>query len=133
MTKKVLMLASALVLAVAACGGGNDDTAGDADGGGGDSAVGAPDTGNGEKVFESTCVPCHGSGGEGRDGLGKPLPGSTFVTGQSDSGLADFIKVGRGTDDPANTTGVAMPPKGGDRGLSEQDIVDVVAFIRTIQ
>jgi mono/diheme cytochrome c family protein len=132
MTKRLLILASVLVLAFAACGGGDDDTGGDS-ASGGDNVLSDPDAGNGEKVFESTCVPCHGSGGGGIDGLGKPLHGSTFVAGLSDSELADFVEVGRDTSDPANTTGVAMPAKGGDRGLTEQDIVDVVAYIRTIQ
>ena len=132
MTKRLLILASVLVLAFAACGGGDNDTS-DASESGGASAVAAPDAGNGEKVFEATCVACHGSGGEGIDGLGKPLPGSTFIAGLSDSELAEFIEVGRSTSDPANTTGVAMPAKGGNSGLSEQDIVDIVAFIRTIQ
>jgi disulfide bond formation protein DsbB len=44
-----------------------------------------------------------------------------------------FIKVGRGVDDPANTTGVAMLPKGGNPGLSDQDLYDIVAYLRTLQ
>ena len=51
---------------------------------------------------------------------------------QSDPELIEFIKVGRQPDHPLNTTGVAMPPKGGSPALSDSDIVDIVAYIRTL-
>ena len=47
--------------------------------------------------------------------------------------MVDFIKVGRDPSDPLNTTGVAMPPKGGNPALDEEDLYDIVAFIRVIQ
>ncbi len=134
MAKNLTILLGALLLAVAACGGGGGD--GD-DGGssGGDSpavAVGAGDAANGEKVYEATCVACHGPNGEGIEGLGKPMPGSPFITGLSDADLITFIKEGRGPSHPDNTTGVDMPPKGGNPALDDQDLADVVAFIRTL-
>jgi disulfide bond formation protein DsbB len=133
MTKKLLIIVAALALALAACGGDDsDDSSSDTGGTDSESSVAAPDVGNGEKVFESTCVACHGPGGEGIDGLGKPMPGSAFIDDSSDADLIAFIKVGRGTGDPANTTGVDMPAKGGNPSLDEQDLVDVVAFIRTL-
>lgn len=129
MPKKLLILVSVLLLALASCGG--SDSGDEASNDGGDASVGAPDAANGEKVFSNTCVACHGQGGVGIDGLGKPMPGSTFIAGLSDDGLADFILVGRASDDPANTTGVDMPAKGG-QDLSEQEVVDVVAYVRTL-
>lgn len=33
----------------------------------------------------------------------------------------------------ANTTGVAMPPKCGNPSLTDQDLADVVAYLRTLQ
>ncbi|MDJ0497976.1 MAG: cytochrome c [Acidimicrobiia bacterium] len=129
--RRPVILITVLVLVVAACGGGDSDSAGSNDGGS-TAAVTAGNAANGETVFTNTCVSCHGPGGAGIDGLGKPMPGSAFITGLSDSELATFIKVGRGPGDPANTTGVDMPAKGGNPALSEQDIVDVVAYIRTL-
>ena len=50
----------------------------------------------------------------------------------SDEQLLAFIKTGRPTSDPANTTGVDMPPKGGNPALTDAQIVDIIAFIRTL-
>ena len=46
--------------------------------------------------------------------------------------MLEFVKVGRPTGDPLNTTGVDMPPKGGNPALSEEDLYDIVAYIRAI-
>jgi cytochrome c5 len=42
------------------------------------------------------------------------------------------INISPARGDPLNTTGVAMPPKGGNPAMSEQDIADIVAYMRTI-
>lgn len=86
----------------------------------------------GEGVFHTVCMACHGFNGEGIQGLGKPLVGSEFVNGLSDDELAQFIIVGREATHPLNTTGVAMPARGGNPGLSDQNIHDTVAFIRSM-
>lgn len=100
-------------------------------GGGGEAAGG--DAGAGAGVYSSTCQACHGSDGVGIDGLGKALAASDFVQSLSDDELATMIKVGRDTSDPENTTGVAMPPKGGNPALSDTDLQHVVAYLRTLQ
>ena len=43
------------------------------------------------------------------------------------------LKTGRSTSDPANTTGVDMPPKGGNPALTDQDLLDIIAYIRTLE
>lgn len=130
----LLAIVAAFVLAIAACGGGDDDSSGTTDNGsnGGGTAAMAGDAANGEKVFASTCVACHGEAGVGIENLGKPMPGSAFIAGLSDEELVVFIKAGRGPGDPENTTGVDMPAKGGNPSLSDQDLFDVVAYIRTL-
>ena len=80
-----------------------------------------------------TCAACHGPGGEGVPNLGKDMTASEFIAGKSDDELVEFIKVGRAPDDPLNTTGVAMLPKGGNPSLSDDDLYDIVAYIRTLQ
>ncbi len=92
--------------------------------------VGDPATG--QTLFMSTCVACHGPDGQGLPGLGKNLTVSEFVASTSDQELVDFIKVGRGPDDPLNTTGVTMPAKGGRSSFSDEDLYNIVAYIRTI-
>ena len=83
--------------------------------------------------FAGTCVACHGPDATGVTGLGKDLTTSEFVKGKSDADLLAFVKVGRPSSDPANTTGVDMPPKGGNAVLTDQDLADIIAYIRTLE
>lgn len=78
------------------------------------------------------CGACHGVDGTGITGLGKSLVDSEFVHGLSDAELIDFIKVGRPVWDPENTTGVDMPALGGNPTLTDDDLVAVVAYIRSL-
>lgn len=93
----------------------------------------AGDPAAGEQLFSGTCLACHGPGGEGVEGLGKPLPPSEFVAGLSDDELVAFLQVGRPIDDPLNTTGIMMPPRGGNPSLTDADLRDLVAYIRSLQ
>lgn len=86
----------------------------------------------GKKLFATTCAACHGPNGEGVKGLGKDMQTSEFIAGLSDDELLAFVKQGRDLSDPLNTTGVMMPPKGGNPALSDEQILDIIAFIRTI-
>jgi cytochrome c oxidase subunit 3 len=86
----------------------------------------------GEAIFRATCRTCHGAAGEGVAGQGKALAGSTFVAERSDADLVSFLKVGRAANDPLNTTGILMPPKGGNPLLKEQDLFNVASFVRTL-
>jgi mono/diheme cytochrome c family protein len=88
--------------------------------------------GQGEQLFVVNCSACHGVGGVGIQGLGKPLTTSEFVGQLSDQELLDFIKTGRSADDPLNTSGVLMPPKGGNMALTDEELMDIVAYIRSI-
>jgi len=87
----------------------------------------------GAKVFAATCAACHGPTGKGLKGLGKDLVANEFVTKNDDDKLLAFIKRGRTPGEPDNTTGVAMPPKGGNPALSDDDILDVIAYLRSLQ
>jgi disulfide bond formation protein DsbB len=64
--------------------------------------------------------------------LGKDLTASEFFNGSSDEELLAFILVGRDANDPENTTGVAMLPRGGNPALTDEDILNIIAHIRTI-
>ena len=87
----------------------------------------------GEQAFIGTCSSCHGPDALGLPGLGKDLTTSTFFEGMDEEMFMEFIKVGRSTSDPANTTGVDMPPKGGNPALSDEDIVNIRAFIFSLK
>lgn len=126
-----LLFLAALALVVAACG--YSDTSSNttaAPSGGGEDAGGVA---HGQELYKSTCAACHGQNAEGIDGLGTQLSDSDFVQSLSDADLIVFITDGRSTTDPDNTTGVDMPPKGGNASLTETDIADIVDYLRTLQ
>ncbi len=85
----------------------------------------------GETIYNSLCFACHGVGARGIEGLGKDLVASEFVAKQTDEELLTFVKTGRPIWDAENTTGVDMPPKGGNPALTDDEIVAVIAYIRT--
>ncbi len=87
----------------------------------------------GEANFNQTCVHCHGEGAVGIEGLGKDLTSSEFVGSLSDEELLAFIIEGRPVDHPDNTTGVAMPPRGGNPDFSDADLLDIIAYIRSLR
>ena len=65
--------------------------------------------------------------------LGKDLTTSEFVRDNDDDELLAYVLEGRAIDDPRNTTGIAMPPKGGFDFLTDDDILKIIAFTRSIQ
>lgn len=87
----------------------------------------------GEQAFIGSCSSCHGIDALGLPGLGKDLTTSTFVAGMDEEQFMEFVKTGRSTSDPANTTGVDMPPKGGNPALSDEDIINIRAFIFSLK
>ncbi len=127
--KRVIALLAVLVLVLAACGGGGDPPD---DGATATSPPSAGDVAAGEEIYASTCAACHGADATGIDGLGKDLHNNAFVNGLSDDELVDFLEEGRLADHPDNDTGVAMPPKGGNPSLTDDDLMDVVAYLRTL-
>ena len=87
---------------------------------------------DGESVFMGTCIKCHGKDATGIEGSGTNLTISEFVRDHADAELVDYIKTGRPMNDPLNTTGIAMPPYGANPMLTDQDLADVVAYLRTV-
>lgn len=120
----LFLLTSLLALLLVACGGG-DDAADEPASSGGDAVAG-------ESLYQGTCAACHGPNGKGLPALGKDLTTSEFFQGSSDEEMLAFILIGRDANDPENTTGVAMLPKGGNPALSDEDILNIISFVRTI-
>lgn len=85
---------------------------------------------SGQKLFANSCVSCHGKDAHGMAGLGKNLVTSEFLAKLSDDDALAFVKKGRPTSDPLNTTKVDMPPKGGNPALSDDDILDILSYLR---
>ncbi len=90
------------------------------------------EAGIGHELFVASCSACHGSSGEGIPGLGKALDASPFVDSKSDDELITFIKMGRPIWDGANTTGLDMPPKGGNPAITDAQLTEIVKYIRSL-
>ena len=127
----LLILMAFLALFLVACGGGDDG----GDSGAAEEAASIPagDAAAGDGKFQATCAACHGPDAKGLPNLGKDMTTSEFILGSSDAELLEFIKVGRSVSDPANTTNVDMPPKGGNPALSDEDLADIIAYMRTLE
>ena len=118
--RRLLTLVVILALGLAACGGG-DETGPDPE------AVA-----RGILLYEGNCQVCHGIEGAGVEGLGKPWVDSSFIQARTDQEMLDFIIEGRASDHPDNTTGIAMMPRAGNPNLSDEQILDLVAYMRTL-
>jgi disulfide bond formation protein DsbB len=113
-----LLILSALILA--ACGGSAEPT------------YTPEDVAQGEEFFASTCSACHGPDAKGLPNLGKDLTTSEYVRDNADDTLMTLLKEGRPSGHELNTTGVDMPPKGGNPSLSDDDLMTIIAYLRSI-
>ena len=86
----------------------------------------------GRTIFMTVCAACHNPKATGIQGLGKPLIGSVFFNGHTDTELLAFLQKGRPVNDPLNTTGVMMPARGGRPTLTDKDLTNVIAYIRSL-
>ena len=69
------------------------------------------------------------AGGHNQDAGGN----GAFIADLSDAKMLEFVKTDRPVSDPLNTTGIDMPPKGGNPALTDDQILDIIAYIRTVQ
>lgn len=87
----------------------------------------------GFQLYISSCAACHGEGAEGVEGIGLPLTTSGFVRAETDDDLVKFIKMGRPIWDANNTTGIDMPPKGGNPAITDDELHQIVEYLRALQ
>ncbi len=86
----------------------------------------AGDPAKGRKVYQTTCVACHGKNGKG------VVPGAPdFTSARSPLAIRSdellFKHVKEGFQSPGSM--MAMPPKGGNPSLTDDDIRDVIAYL----
>ncbi len=84
----------------------------------------------GAKIFGGVCISCHGENGQ------PMIPGvPSFAKGErlekSDEQLKNSIK--NGVNNPKNPGGLVMPPYGGGPKLTDKQLDDVIAYIRTLK
>ncbi|MCP5537565.1 MAG: c-type cytochrome [Akkermansiaceae bacterium] len=89
----------------------------------------------GQEVFttKAACIGCHGDDGNGLTSLGPPLVKSEWVTGNATRlskvllhGMTGPVRV----DGTVYTPALAMPGLGANAAISDQDIADVMTFVR---
>jgi disulfide bond formation protein DsbB len=85
----------------------------------------------GDQLYREACAACHGIDARGVANLGNQLAGSDFILSKTDAEVLSVIREGRDLNHPDNTTGLVMPPSGGRPDLSDEDLLAIVAFIRT--
>ena len=102
-------------------------------GGSGDASADAGSADKGHVLFMQTCTSCHGQNAQGLPHMGISLRESKFVAGLNDRKLVAFLKQGRKPTDPKNSTGLLMPPRGGNPSLDDDALGDIVAFLRLVQ
>ena len=94
------------------------------------SFAGAADSAAGGAKYKKFCVACHGATGAG-DGPAsaklKPQPKALSATTKSDTDLAKIIK------DGGEANGLSAKMRGFGKVLSDEDVANVVAFIRTLK
>ena len=120
-----LVFAVAMALVATGCGGDSGEVT--------TTAVAGSPVAHGQQLAGESCSACHGQNFEGVTGLGPALADSGFIRDYTDDEIVDFIKEGRSMDDPENEIGVAMPPYGGNPRLTDDDLADIVLFLRTLQ
>ena len=91
------------------------------------------DAQQGKQLFATGCVTCHGPTGEGMANLAPSLIGSEFIAGADATAVASVIRNGRPVGHPQNKSGKAMPAKGGNPFLTEEQIAHLVAFIDSLR
>lgn len=93
----------------------------------------AGDAVEGQKVFSTTCITCHGPTGGGLPNLAPSLRGSPFIASADDVSIASVIRLGRAATDPNSKTKKVMPARGGNPFLGDDKIAHLVAYVREIQ
>ncbi len=88
---------------------------------------------HGQELAIQSCSACHGTDFNGVEGVGPSFFDNAYIQSVDDPQLIAFIKQGRPNNAPDNKSGVAMPMYGGNPQLSDEDLADIVAFLRILQ
>lgn len=87
----------------------------------------------GKQLFMQNCSTCHGADASGMPKQGANLRDSVFVAKRSDAQLVSFLRVGRNPGDRDSVLGLTMPPRGGNSNLEDDELADIVAYLRLVK
>lgn len=131
MKRRLLLLAVALAVLASGCASESDDFA-SSPSTHEETEIESGDLDEGEELYKGTCSGCHGSDAQGIEGIGKSLVNTAFINDRNINELVTFIKVGRSASDAENTTGIGMPSSGGNPSLDDEDLADIVAYLKSL-
>ena len=83
----------------------------------------------GQQAFSGMCAECHGLEAQGIPSMGMDLRTSDFVQRASTAQLIRFIRTGHR---PTNRFPGGMPEDGGDPSLSDQQLADIAAWLKSL-
>lgn len=87
----------------------------------------------GKQLFMQNCSSCHAADASGMPKQGANLRDSVFVAKRSDAQLVSFLRVGRNPGDRDSVLGLTMPPRGGNANLEDDELADIVAYLRLVK
>lgn len=87
------------------------------------------DIDKGEELFKLYCLTCHGENGQGKGKTGTKVGNSDFLKYTSDEKIWITTAYGR----EKTTMGPSLKGETGVRQLKEQDISDIVTFLRSLE
>ncbi|MDW8351086.1 MAG: disulfide oxidoreductase [Anaerolineae bacterium] len=79
-------------------------------------------------LYEQACAGCHGPANAGMQ-----LIREEYLRQHSDLEVIALIRAGRSATDPDNFSGKAMPANGGQIGLSDEQLVALVRYLREVR
>lgn len=86
----------------------------------------------GQHLFVAACAACHNQNATGIDGIGVDLTRSTFVATLTPVQLTTFLKMGLSINSPFNLSNIRMPPQGGRSDLSDEDLLNIASYLKSI-
>jgi cytochrome c5 len=87
----------------------------------------------GRQLFMQNCSSCHGTDASGMPRQGANLRDSVFVSRRDDRQLMSFLRVGRRPGERDSVLGLTMPPRGGNARLEDDELADIIAYLRLVQ
>lgn len=83
---------------------------------------------DGETVYKSKCLMCHGAGGKGTV-MGVPLAGNAFMSSSSDQVIAEVIQKGReGGAKMYKNIALGMPAQ----QLADEDVSALIGYLKSL-
>lgn len=133
-TTRHLLPFAAMLLALAACGGGDEGSNDAAPRSDGTAATTAQASGaNGEALYQQRCSSCHQANGQGSPGVYPPLAGSEYATA-ANAGVPIRIVI-HGIQGPLTVKGQQynslMPAYGLGITMSDPEVAAVLTYVRS--